>query len=216
MSDIYVFKDLTRSKKKEGGSPSTITFLLLTCSMPTQLLHINTYRLCVPGQACSCWLYWCCTLLMIYSFSTGDQCKLWQNRRRSSVQWESEPKHPVDFIEHVLTVLLSFRELHLPRWRWLLPCLSQVLFCGGETHYWQGGTNSCCLAGRKETSKQKRHNRPKGGHCEVLKLDFSLFIGAFKFTGLHKYLKIQYTLKHYNTVFKLVFNGHLSICKHFL
>lgn len=166
-------------KNHRGKEPPLLHCLLITLAqkqyVPTQLLHVKDTRWqSLPGRACYCrWdrpgnHFYRCTLIMTYSFWTGgsmhDTSSVTTGWKSS---WDRErvgASHPVAFIDH-------FWLCHCPRelnaylhWEENSALfISQVMFCGEQTHYWQWHKQLfSSYAERKETSKQRRRNRAEG------------------------------------------------------
>lgn len=106
-----------------------------------------------------------CTLIMTYSFRTGDQCatqRLSQKEEKVDGTLERVNAYILWSILDIFDcAIVLHRELnaYLEREeesRWLLLCLSLDMFCGGETHYWQWHKQLfSSQTERKETSKQR-------------------------------------------------------------
>lgn len=122
--------------------------------------------------------------------TTGGQSRWGRARVGALILWSVLTIFDCAIVLHrELNAYLDWEEKR----HWLLLCLSEVMFCGGETHYWQWHKQLFLswVKGRKLLNKEEITG--KEGHRVVRKSEFSLI-------GLKSFI--------------CLFNECLIICKH--
>ncbi len=128
--------------------------------------------------------------------TTGGQSRWGRARVGALILWSVLTIFDCAIVLHrELNAYLDWEEKR----HWLLLCLSEVMFCGGETHYWQWHKQLFLswVKGRKLLNKEEITG--KEGHRVVRKSEFSL-IGP----SLTRLQKPQNT-----SVLHVFFYGHI-------